>query len=135
MVGVLFVLLSVLPVFSDEFEFRGVEHAFKNFVRCELTGKEAEKYMNGQSFTVAAIHLYDVKKEGDLSIVTGSADCWVKDRYVKLYAAVGVKELYDKKKVYCFVTREENFSIIATELLNYPYRNGCPWTRYWLDTD
>lgn len=120
---------------ADEQQYRGATLRFENFIRCELTRTGAKDYFNGKPFKINMINLFDVRREGEITIFTGSFKCWVEDGYRTRYAAVGVEELYGKEKVSYFVVRKKDFSILATELMNFPYKERCPWARYWIDTD
>ncbi|MFO7752488.1 MAG: hypothetical protein R6V41_05145 [Desulfobacteraceae bacterium] len=120
---------------ADEQEYRGARLRFENFIRCELTRTGAEDYFNGKSFEINMINLFDVRQEGDINIFTGAFKCWVENGYRTRYAAIGVEELYGRKKVSYFVVRKKDFKILATELMNFPYKERCPWSRYWIDTD
>ena len=138
LLGVFFVLFIQGPISvssADEQQFRGATLRFENFIRCELTRTGAEDYFDGKPFEINMINLFDVKSEGEITIFTGAFKCWVEDGYRTRYAAVGVEELYGKEKVSYFVVRKKDFSILATELMNFPYKERCPWTRYWIDTD
>ena len=132
---VLFLPGTALKVSAGEQEYRGATLRFENFIRCELTRTGAEDYFGGDPFEINMVNLFDVRREGDIRIFTGAFKCWVKEGYRTRYAAVGVEELYGKEKVSYFVVRKQDFSILATELMNFPYKERCPWTRYWIDTD
>lgn len=132
---VLFVLGAVSAGSAAEQEYRGATLRFENFIRCELTRTGADDYFKGKPFEINMINLFDVKREGDITIFTGAFKCWVENGYRTRYVAVGVEELYGKKKVSYFVIRKKDFSILATELMDFPYKERCPWTRYWIDTD
>jgi len=121
--------------FSSEADYETIKKSFHNFLRCELTRTDAEDHFKGKRFEINMINLYDVKQEGDLFIATGAVKCWVETEYVTLYAAVGVKEILGHDKVSYFLIRAKDFSILATELAKYPYKERCPWSRYWIDTD
>ncbi|MCF8045768.1 MAG: hypothetical protein K9J83_07890, partial [Desulfarculaceae bacterium] len=94
----LFFLGAVSAGSAGEQEYRGATLRFENFIRCELTRTGAEDYFGGKPFEINMINLFDVKREGDITIFTGAFKCWVEDRYRTRYAAVGVEELYGKKK-------------------------------------
>ncbi len=118
---------------SDDSNYEKIKMSFTNFVRCELTRIDAPDYFNGKPFKITMINLFDVKKEGDLLIVTGTVNCWVVNKFTMLYAAVGIKKLLGHGKVYYFLVRKKDFSVLATQLERYPYKEGCPWTQYWID--
>lgn len=65
---------------------------------------------------------------GDILIVTGAVDCFVQDKHVTLFVAVGVRTLMGREKVDFLVVRKEDFTILATELMGYPYKECCTWT-------
>ncbi len=121
--------------YAGEAEFNETKACFENFVRCELTRTSAKNYFDGKAFTISMVDFFDIKKEGDIIIITGAIECWVSEKYINLYAAVGVKEIFEKKKVSYLVIRKKDFSIIATELMNYPYKERCGWSQYWVDID
>ena len=127
--------LLVLSVWAGDYEFAGYEARFRNFVTCELTRTEAVSYFKEKPFKITMIDLFDVKNEGDLTIVTGAIRCSVKDSFHVLYAALGVEELSGKEQVVYFTIRDKDFSILATELMKFPYKERCPWSRYWIDLD
>ena len=135
MISLVLVLGTVSAGTAEEQEFRGATLRFENFIRCELTRTGAEDYFGGKPFEINMINLFDVRREGEITIFTGAFKCWVEDAYRIRYAAIGVEELYGKEKVSYFVVRKTDFSILATELMNFPYKERCPWTRYWIDTD
>jgi hypothetical protein len=121
--------------FAGEAEFNEVKACFENFIRCELTRTSAENYFDGKSFTISMVDFFDIQKEGDLIIATGAVECWVAEKHLNLFVAVGVKEIFEKKKVSYLVIRKKDFSIIATEIMNFPYKERCKWTQYWIDID
>jgi len=119
--------------FSADADYQGMNMKFSNFLQCELTRVGAPDYFNGKSFKITAINLFDVKKEGDLTIVTGIVKCWVVNRFETLFAAVGVKRLLGHEKVYYLLIKKHDFSVLATQLEKYPYKNRCAWSRYQMD--
>lgn len=121
--------------FAGDAEFKETKACFENFIRCELTRTSAENYFNGKSFTISMVNFFDIKKEGDIIIITGAVECWVAEEHLNLYAAVGIKEIFEKKKVSYLAIRRKDFSILATELMNYPYKERCGWSQYWVDID
>ncbi len=106
---------------------------FENFIKCELTRTDAEDHFKGKAFKIIMINLFDAVYEGDILIATGAVKCWVQDRYETLFVAVGVKELMAFEKVYYYLIRRADFTILATELMNYPYKERCRWDRYWIN--
>lgn len=121
--------------FAGDAEFKETKACFENFIRCELTRTSAENYFSGKSFTISMVNFFDIKKEGDIIIITGAVECWVEKEHLNLYAVVGIKEIFEKKKVSYLVIRRKDFSILATELMNYPYKERCGWSQYWVDID
>lgn len=128
-------LFLAVPVPAGDYEFAGVEARFKNFVTCELTRTGAVVRFKGKPFQITMIDLFDVRNEGALTIVTGAVRCSVGSDFHVLYAALGIEALFDKEHVVYFTIRETDFSILATELMRHPYKERCPWTRYWIDVD
>ncbi len=123
------------PSLAGDYEFAGVEGEFRSFLTCEMTRTGADSYFNGSPFKITMIDVFEVRKEGNLTIITGTVRCSVKDKFEVLYAAVGVESIMGKKQVnYCTI-RKKDFSILATELMKYPYKERCPWSRYWVDLD
>ena len=116
---------------SDEYE--RLKNSFSNFITCELTRSDPVDYFNGKQYKVIVVNLFDAVDEGDIRIVSGSVKCWVENKYEMMYIAVGLKKLMGKEKVYYFVARHSDFEILATELMNYPYKERCQWDRYWID--
>ncbi|MBU3954372.1 MAG: hypothetical protein KJ658_19765 [Proteobacteria bacterium] len=135
--GLLLGVLILMPSFllAQDNEFTKYEMSFKNFLTCELTRTDARNHFKGKSFKITMIDLFDIQRESGMVIVTGAVQCFVEDRYQTLYAALGVETIIDKEKVSYYTVRESDFSILATELIRFPYKERCPWSRYWLDTD
>jgi hypothetical protein len=129
----LFSLVSATVSGAAEDGFRRYEAGFTNFVTCELTRIGQGSYFQGKSVDITMINVFDVRPESDLVIITGAVQCFVEDTYQTLYAAVGVKTIMDKEKVMYFTIRPDDFSILATELMRYPYKERCGWSRYLLD--
>jgi len=134
-----FALLSVLflftPLNANEFEYAKLEMSFKNFINCELTRTQAKNHFKGKPFTITMIDFFDVQNESDIEIITGAVQCLVVDKHITLYAAVGLKAIKDTKQVLYYTIRSNDFSILATELIKYPYKERCKWSQYWIDTD
>jgi len=68
-------------------------------------------------------------------IVTGVLECWVVKHHEKLFFAIGVKKVLGHEKVSYFLNRKKDFSILASQLAGYPYKERCAWTQYWVDTE
>ena len=120
---------------AGDYEFAGYEARFKNFVTCDLTRTGAVSYFKGKSFTITMVDLFDVREEGDLTVVTGAIQCSVEGDSHVLYAALGVETLSGKEHVVYCTIREKDFTILATELMKFPYKERCSWTRYWIDLE
>ncbi|MDY0221011.1 MAG: hypothetical protein RBR67_07725 [Desulfobacterium sp.] len=120
---------------AESSEYERVRMSFTNFMRCELTRTNATDHFKGKPFEITMISLFDAVQEGELLIVTGAVDCFVQDRHITLYAAVGVRRLMGLAKVNYFVVRKQDFTILATELMGYPYKERCAWTQYWIDAN
>lgn len=120
---------------AGDFEFSKMEMSFKNFIRCELTRTKAINHFNNQPFKITMIDFFDVQTEADIKIVTGAVDCFVVDKHITLYAAVGIKQIMDTDQVLYYTIRKKDFSILATELIKFPYKERCKWTQYWIDID
>ncbi|MBU1196837.1 MAG: hypothetical protein KKE62_15325 [Proteobacteria bacterium] len=131
--GLLFVYVNA--VFADEFEFNKIQMSFKNFVQCELTRTQADNHFNGKPFKITMIDLFDIQTEADMKIVTGAVQCFVVDKHITLYAAVGLKKIMDVEQVLYYTIRNSDFTILATELIKYPYKERCKWSQYWIDID
>ncbi len=123
------------PVLADEFEYRKMSASFKNFVTCELTRTDATNHFKGKPFSITMVDLFDVQTEADITIVTGAVECYVEKKYVTLYVAVGLKNMLGKEQVVYYVIRTKDFSILATEIIKYPYKERCHWSQYWIDLD
>jgi hypothetical protein len=121
--------------YADDSDFSEMEMSFKNFITCELTRTEATNPFKGKPFTITMIDLFDVQFESDIQIVTGAVQCFVDDQYITLYAAVGITKLLEKEQVSYYTIRDQDFSILATELIRFPYKERCKWTQYWVDID
>ncbi|SDT94721.1 hypothetical protein SAMN04487931_103133 [Desulfobacula phenolica] len=130
----MFVFLSS-PLIADEYEFKRLEMSFKNFMTCELTRTNAIDHFNGKPFKITMIDLFDIQNESDLKIITGAIECFVGDKHLTLYAAVGLKIIMDREQVVYYTIRDKDFSILATELIKFPYKERCKWSPYWLDID
>lgn len=124
-------LFFIRPVGAAENEFSRYEAGFKNFLTCELTRTDAVNPFKGEPFTITMINLHDIQLESGMGILTGAVQCFVKDTYKMLYPAVGVEKVAGKEKVSYYTIRNHDFSILASELIRYPYKQRCPWSRYW----
>jgi len=120
---------------GDEFEFNQVEESFKNFITCELTRTDATDHFNGKPFKITMIDLFDIQTESDLKIITGAVECFVGNEYKTLFVAVGLKTIMGKQQVLYYSVKDRDFSIIATQLLKFPYKERCKWSQYWIDLD
>jgi hypothetical protein len=134
---ILFGVMMLLPraIFADTDEFTRYEMSFKNFLTCELTRTGAVTPFKGKNFKITMIDLFALQRESDMVIITGAVRCVVEDRFQVLYVAVGVETILDKEQVTCYTVRQDDFSILATELMKFPYKERCPWSRYWVDLD
>ncbi len=121
--------------YADDSEFSEMEMSFKNFIICELTRTEATNPFNGKPFKITMIDLFDVQMESDLQIVTGAVQCFVDNQSLTLYVAVGITKLFEKEQVSYYAIRDKDFSILATELFRFPYKERCKWSQYWVDID
>jgi hypothetical protein len=130
-----FNLFFFSPLHADEFELAQLEMSFKNFIKCELTRTQAFNHFNGKDFKITMIDFFDVQMEAGLDIVTGAVQCYVVDKHITLYAAVGLKSIKDIKQVLYYTIRDKDFSILSTELIKYPYKERCKWSQYWIDID
>lgn len=127
------------PVTASGDEFARLEAGFKNFLTCELTRTQApdlyRDLLKGQPAKVTMVNLHSVQQELGITILTGAVQCFAGAKYYTLYAVVGIQTLEDKEAVSYFTLRKEKFSILATELIRFPYMERCPWTRYWIKLD
>ncbi|RLB91773.1 MAG: hypothetical protein DRH26_07500 [Deltaproteobacteria bacterium] len=122
-------------LWADTDDFTRYEMSFKNFLTCELTRAGAMDYFKGKAFKIKMIDLFALQRESGMVIITGAVGCVVEDSYHLLYAAVGVETILDKEQVTYYIVRKNDFSILATELMQFPYKERCPWSRYWVDLD
>jgi len=135
------IFLFIFPAFlqwnsyADDSEFNKEEMSFKNFITCELTRTDASNHFNGKPFKITMIDLFNVQIESDVRIFTGAIDCFVGDKYLTLYAAVGLTKILGKEQVSYYTIRNKDFSILATELIRFPYKERCKWSQYWVDID
>lgn len=129
------VLVFSPAAYSGQYEYEELEMSFANFIKCELTRTQAVNHFNGRPFTVTMVDLFEVKNESDMKIVTGAVQCFVENEHVVLYAALGLKKVEDTDQVLYYTIRKKDFQILATELMRYPYKERCRWSRYWIDTD
>ncbi len=130
-----FIILFSNSLFAGEFEYSILEKQFENFVRCELTRTNAVDHFKGNPFKITMIDLFDIQSESDLKIVTGAVQCVVGKTSKMLYLAVGVKKILEKEQVVYYTIRKNDFSILATELIKFPYKERCKWSEYWVDID
>lgn len=126
---------TAVPSWADEFELSQLEMGYKNFITCELTRTQAKNHFNGKPFKITMVDFFDVQIESDLEIVTGAVQCFVVDKHITLYAALGLKTVKEVKQILYYTIRKKDFSILATELMRYPYKERCKWSSYWVDTD
>ncbi|MEH0022244.1 MAG: hypothetical protein V6Z89_21500 [Desulfobacter sp.] len=130
--------LVVLPFFNAiaaEDDYSRYEAGFKNFLTCELTRTDAVDHFNGKEFKITMINLHGVQQESGIAILTGAIQCFAGEEYKTLYAAIGVKSLEGRDVVSYYTIRDARFSILATELIRFPYMERCPWSRYWVGLD
>ena len=128
-------LLLPTPLLADSSDFARHEMSFKNFLTCELTRTGATDHFKGKSFRITMIDLFGIQNESDMIIITGAVRCVIDNRFQILYAALGVESILGKEQVTYYTIRKNDFSILATELIQFPYKERCPWSRYWVDTD
>ncbi len=129
------VLVSFPPALADEVEFNRLEASFKNFLTCELTRTGATNFFDKKPFKITMIDLFDIRTESDITIITGAVECLVVDKSRTLYAALGLKSILGKEEVAYFTIRHEDFSILATQLIRFPYKERCKFTQYRIDLD
>ena len=122
-------------LYADDSDFNKIEMSFKNFIICELTRTDATNHFDGKSFKITMINLFDVQIKSDIKIVTGAIDCFVGDKYLTLYTAIGITKILEKEQVSYYTIRNNDFSILATELIRFPYKERCKWSQYWVDID
>lgn len=139
--GLAFTVLFILIIgftntgYCDDYDFSVMENSFKNFVTCELTRTDADDHFKGKPFTITMIDLFDVAEESGMKIVSGAVECFVGNSHKTLYVAVGLKETLGKWQPGYYVIRKSDFSILATEILKYPYKERCKWGAYRIDID
>jgi hypothetical protein len=129
------VLLITIPGFSQDEAYDRYEASFRNFIKCELTRTDAVDHFNGKSFKITMVNLHGIRNESGIKILTGAVQCFAGDAYHTLYTAVGITQVAGKEVVSYYTIRKKRFSILATELIRYPYMERCPWSRYWVDLD
>lgn len=130
-------LLLVVPpsLLAETNDFSRYEMSFKNFLTCELTRTGATDLFKGKSFKITMIDLFAIQRESGMIIITGAVRCVIDDSFQVLYTAVGVESIMEKEQVTYYTVRKNDFSILATELIQFPYKERCPWSQYWVDTD
>jgi len=135
--GIFLLILVSLPGSprAESQEFAKYEMGFKNFLTCELTRANAQDHFQGKAFKIIMIDLFDIQSESGMVIITGAVQCFVEDNYFTLYAALGVETILGIEQVTYYTIRKKDFSILATELFQFPYKEGCPWSRYRIDTN
>ncbi len=131
----LLIVLTASPSKAGDFEFNKMNASFKNFVRCELTRTNAQNHFGGKAFEITMIDFFDIQEESGLKIVTGAVKCFVQTKTQTLFVAVGLKQVLGKIQPAYYLVRDKDFSILATELIRYPYKERCPWSQYWIDLD
>ena len=134
---ILFGLLIFIPGSprAESMEFVEYEMGFKNFLTCEFTRTNARDHFNGRTFKIIMIDLFGIQRESGMVIITGAVHCFVEGSYQTLYTALGLETILDREQVNYYRVHKKDFSILATELIKYPYKDGCPWSRYWVDSD
>ena len=120
---------------AGEYEYRVVEKQFQNFITCEMTRTDAVNHFKGKPFQITMIDLYSVQRESGVLICTGAVQCAVDESYQTLYAAVGIREIFGTEQVVYYTIRKKDFRILLTELARSPYKERCPWSEFWIDTD
>jgi len=135
--SVIFIIFLTVPGTGrgTDQEFYELEAGFKNFIQCEFTRADTEKYFKEKDFAVIMVNFFNVTREMDITILTGTVKCDVQGQYRTLYVAMGLRDLKGKKVVSYFTIRHKDFHILATELIRYPYKERCPWARYWINQD
>jgi len=135
--SVICILFITVPgtVRGENQDFYELEAGFKNFVQCELTRTDAEDHFKGKNFNIVMVNLFNVTRELDITILTGTIKCDVQGQYRTLYVAMGLRDLREKMVISYFTIRDKDFRILATELIRYPYKERCPWTRYWINPE
>lgn len=131
----LVVWLTGMPAYGQDDAYTGYEASFRNFLTCELTRTDAVNHFKGKPFKITMVSLHGIQNESGMKILVGAVQCFVEDRYRTLYAAVGVRKVAGKDVVSYYTVRDKQFSILASELIRYPYMERCPWSRYWVDLD
>lgn len=131
---ILFIMVCGIAHGQDQ-AFYELKAGFKNFIECEFTRTDTENYFKGKPFAVAMVNLFNITQELDITILTGAVKCDVQGQYRTLYVAVGLRELHGKRVVSYFIVRHKDFHILATELIRYPYKERCPWSRYWISPE
>ncbi|MCG8618772.1 MAG: hypothetical protein MI802_21335 [Desulfobacterales bacterium] len=132
---ILAVLLLATPGFTQDEAYDRYEASFRNFIKCELTRTDAMDHFKGKAFKITMVNLHGIRNESGIKILTGAVQCFAGDTYHTLYTAVGVTQVAGKEIVSYYTIRKKRFSILATELIRYPYMERCPWSRYWVDLD
>lgn len=128
-------LFSSPAIMADDYDFNMASASFENFVRCELTRTGADDIFHGKSFEITMVNFFDMQAESDLKIATGAVKCFVEKKNETLFVALGLKQVLGKEKVSYYVIRPKDFTILATELTRYPYKERCSWSQFWIDTD
>ena len=126
-------LASPVPLQAGEIEFARIEGCFKNFFHCEMARKDGDVYFDKKPFEIVETHVSDIRQEGDLLIVAGTVTCWVEKKHQILYSALGIRKILEHEQVRYMTTRQEDFSILASEITRFPYKRGCPWVQFWLN--
>ncbi len=129
------VLLYTESLWASGDAFTKYEASFKNFLTCELTRTGAVNHFKGSPFKITMIDVFEIQKESDMVIITGAVRCAIEGRYQVLYVALGVETIMGKEQVTYYTIRPKDFTILATELMRFPYKERCPWSRYWVDID
>lgn len=131
--GLFFVFFCCFPVLADDYDYNKAKMSFENFIRCELTRTDAVSHFNGKSFEIIMVNFYDMRAESNIKIVTGAVQCSVEKNYRTLYVALGLKQVLGKETISYYLIRPEDFTILATELIQYPYKERCTWNQFRID--
>ncbi len=137
---IIFFALSVIFMFfgiasGNDMAFEKIRMSFTNFITCELTRNDTEGPFEGKKFNITSVNLFDARYEGDILVVSGTVKCWVVKKHEILYVSAGIKKLMGHEKVYYLIIRDKDFSVLASQLFNYPYKERCPWDQYWIKSD
>ncbi len=127
---VLLHLICATDVYGESSAFERHRVSFENFMTCELTRLTAPHPFDGKPFDIIMASVFDIRKESGIVIVTGAVTCDVQGEFKTLHVVAGLRTIMGKEHISFYVARPEHFTLLATQLMRFPYKDRCTWSRY-----